>query len=518
MLVRTYRGRVAAPVAGVVAPVALVAYAGLAALVALAALAAPGPARADPFIAPGRTELRADLQTLADAGIITAPVTAWPLNWQSIVGGIDDADPAVLSPAVQAALDRVRTELRLDAQTHRLLPHVRLGGTTEPPALFSFSATPRETGELEGGASYTGDRLSFNLRATRAIDSYDDWRPDGSYAGFAIRNWAVVGGYPERWWGPGIQGSLILSTNARPVPQIGVERISASAFEPGWLRWLGPWTVSSFIGELDDPRVVEDAKLFGFRMTARPLPQLEVAFSRTAQLCGAGRPCGIEQLTNMLLGRDNRGVNVDAADEPGNQLAGLDGRWSFTGRPFAFYWQWIGEDSRRGGPQIGSWLRLVGAELTGPVAATAWRHRTWFELADTTCQEGGGGFGDTKYNCAYEHSTYQTGYRYEGRPLGHTTDTDSESLAVVSLFSGPGSSAWELGLSTVRINQAPTPNPRHSVSAAPARRHGVEVAHIRDLALGRLRLRLSLTELNNELTGLSERDANLALEWLVGYW
>jgi hypothetical protein len=297
-----------------------------------------------------------------------------------------------------------------------------------------------------------------------------------------------------------------------------MERISSRPFETRWLRWLGPWTVSSFIGELDDERVIEDANLFGFRMTARPLPQLEVAFSRTAQLCGEGRPCGLEEFGDMLLGKDNAGVNVDAEDEPGNQLAGFDGRWAFRDKSYALYWQWIGEDSRQGGPQIGSWLRLFGAELGGEIGSRGWRHRSYFEIADTTCQEGGGGFGGDKYNCAYQHGTYQTGYRYEGLSLGYPTDTDSESLAVISVLSSPGGATWELGAHSVRVNQGPVSGQPHSLSMNPASLYGGYAAYVRDLAVGRVRIRLGVDELRDQITGTTDSEPSLAFEWLVGYW
>ena len=475
------------------------------------------PALAEPFIAPGWIGLRVDVQTLADAGVIAAPVTTWPISWQALTGSVDAAEVADLTPAARMALERIRGEMRIAEATHRLQPHVRLGGISEPVALRGFGYAPRDEGELEGGISFTGDRLSFNIDATYAVDA-DDWRFDGSYFGLAIKNWAVIAGYPERWWGPGIQGSLILGTNARPVPQIGMERISAHGFETRWLRWLGPWTVSSFVGQLDDERAIKDANLFGFRMTARPLPQLEVAFSRTAQLCGEGRPCGLEEFGDMLVGRDNVGVNVDAEDEPGNQLAGFDGRWAFTGRSYALYWQWIGEDSRQGGPQIGSWLRLFGAELNGAIGSRGWRHRSYFEIADTICQEGGGGFGGDKFNCAYQHGTYQTGYRYEALALGYPTDTDSESLAVISVLSSPGGATWELGAHSVRVNQGPLSSQPHGLSTNPASLYGGYAAYVRDLPVGRVRIRLGVDELRDQITGLTDREPSLAFEWLVGYW
>ena len=48
------------------------------ALSACALLLAAGAAAADPWIEPGDAGLRHDLQLLADAGILDAPLTAWP--------------------------------------------------------------------------------------------------------------------------------------------------------------------------------------------------------------------------------------------------------------------------------------------------------------------------------------------------------------------------------------------------------------------------------------------------------
>jgi hypothetical protein len=473
---------------------------------------------AQPFIEPGRSDLRVALQQLADDNVIKAPITAWPISWQSIVADIEDADRALLSTESRAALDRIDTELTFAEQTQRFLPHVRIGAANDPVVIRSFASTPREKGELEAGISYTGNVLSFKVNVTRAWDSTDDWRLDGSYVGFATNQWSFVAGYPERWWGPGMQGSLILSTNARPLPQISLQRLSADGFEHPWLRWLGPWTVTTFIGQFDDTRVVNDALLFGARLTARPLPQLEFAFSRAAQLCGDGRSCGFDDFGNMLIGKDNRGRNVSAEAEPGNQLAGMDGRWSFRERPLAVYWQWIGEDSRQGGPQIGSWMRMIGAEFTGGIRSSSWRHRSFIEMTDTTCQTGGLGFGGNKFNCAYQHGTFQTGYRYEGRPLGYTTDADSEAMSIISVLTGPKNQSFELAAYSIRVNQGPVAGQPHSLSMTPASRYGIDFSHLRDLPIGQLRLRLSLAEQRNQLTGLTDSDSAIALEWLVGYW
>ena len=69
----------------------------------------PRWAAAGPWIEPGDLALRHDIQTLADAGVIRAPVTSWPLSWGDILNDTADFDDAAsLSDAESAALTRVR--------------------------------------------------------------------------------------------------------------------------------------------------------------------------------------------------------------------------------------------------------------------------------------------------------------------------------------------------------------------------------------------------------------------------
>ena len=138
---------------------------------------------------------------------------------------------------------------------------------------------------------------------------------------------------------------------------------------------------------LDDERVVDDAWFFMARGSFRPLRGLEIGITRTAQWCGVNRPCSLGTFGDLLLGNDNRGVNVDAEDEPGNQLGGFDIRWVLPkDLPVALYMQWIGEDGRGGGGAIGSWLRQLGAEYWRQVGNFS--HRTHIEISDTMCRKG----------------------------------------------------------------------------------------------------------------------------------
>jgi len=347
------------------------------------ALASMRAADAAPWVAPGDMALRSDLTTLADVGVLRSPITGWPIPWGDVIAAVDDADRVSLSPAATVALRRVRARARAETTIREPRRWVRAAAAEKPLTIRRFDDSPRETGELAGGIGWLGERLAVELNASYvSIDSANpaaddtELRLDGSFAGVALGNWMLVAGYPERWWGPGWDGSLILGTNARPTPQIALSRNSATPFESRWLRWIGPWTLTTFMGQLDDERVVTDALLFGLRLTFKPVPSLEIGLSRTAQWCGDGRPCDAEAFGNLLIGRDNKGVNV-SGDEPGNQLAGFDVRWvaPWLEQSTAIYLQWIGEDTRQGGPQIGSWLRQIGGEYSGLAFGGRWSHK-----------------------------------------------------------------------------------------------------------------------------------------------
>ena len=58
----------------------------------------------------------------------------------------------------------------------------------------------------------------------------------------------------------------------------------------------------------------------------------------------------------------------------------------------------------------------------------------------------------------------------------------------------------------------------HMLSVTPASYYGFDVAHVRDLPLGRLRIRVGASELKDSTTGSAERDTSIAFEWMVGYW
>jgi hypothetical protein len=475
-------------------------------------LAAPLPAIAEPLAAPGDFLLRHDLELLNDTGVINMPLTAWPVSLGDVHNALGEMDSFGLSDAQAAALSRLKQRLgwELDLGT----PDFTFGASAaaEPRVIRSFENTPREDSEVFAKAWWLGEWFTMNLQATYAFDPADgdEFRPDGTYAGVVLGNWVLTAGWQERWFGPGRNGSLILSNNARPTPGIALSRNISAPFETKWLSWMGPWTLTTFMTELDDERVVNNALLFGLRGSFRPLPGLEIGLSRTAQWCGDDRPCDFSTFIDLLVGKDNPGINVDLEDQPGNQLAGIDIRWALPGKiPAALYMQWIGEDGRSDG-LVGDWLRQLGVETWGRIGSVS--HRTYFEVADTQCRQGGFGFSDPDPNCAYGNTTYQTGYRYKSRVIGYGTDGDGLSYSLGSTLVQSGGQIWNITLRFMEINRAGRPDPVHTLSPVPLDQVDIQVSHERQTRFGRFYVGIGFRE-QDPSAGESLSDFTGFLRW-----
>lgn len=472
-------------------------------------------ANANPVLAPGNTVLRDDLQLLNDSGVIDIPLTAWPVSINDVALATAGALPDKLSPSVQAALFRIREQQHYAMAIDDPVFNFDISAAYNPIFIRSFEDTPREEGELQLSYAWLGERFAVNLAASIVANPWDgdEFRPDGTFLGMALGNWMLTAGWQDRWWGPGRNSSLILSTNARPAPGVAIQRSASHPFKTKWLRWVGPWTLTSFISRLDDERYVNDALLFGIRGSFRPPGTgLEIGISRTAQLCGDGRPCSLSTFIDMFLGNDNKGVNVDPPDEPGNQLGGLDIRWRLPRQvPIALYMQWIGEDGRGGGEGIGAWLRMAGMEFWGQLGSTS--HRTFFEVADTSCHEGGFGFSDAVPNCAYEHSIYQTGYRYKGKAIGYSTDGDSLSYSLGSTLVQSGGHSWNILLRYMELNRIGDTNTRNTVSPSSSTVADLHLSYHRQTSLGVFQIGVGLADVDGPVAEEVDNDASAYIQW-----
>lgn len=471
----------------------------------------PLAAVAGPWVDPGDTALRHDIQLLADAGLIDAPVTQWPLSWGDLLRSGEEPGRA-LSEAEASAWGRVQRHARAARVTGEWRQTVRVAGGTEARTLRDFAATPREQAELELGVEWTGNRAAVRLQGQYALDAEDDreWRGDGSYAGLALGNWMLAGAISDRWWGPGWQSSMILSNNARPIPAFTIDRNSTAPFESKWLHWIGNWDLVALWGFLEDDRDIANARFFGLRATVRPARFLEIGLSRTAMWCGSGRPCDFSTFGDLLLGRDNADDNVAVKDEPGNQLGGYDVRLSGAalGVPVALYTQRIGEDEQNFKPAL--FLTQFGLETWGRID-TLGNFRVWLEAADTLC--GGNITGGGLPDCAYNHPIYSTGMRYRGRSIGHTADNDAKIWSLGVLLNDDRDRSWSLTLTTGDLNRVGNPDPANTVTPVKQEYRGAQLLHSRALGVGTLQASVGFESRKTTDTGETDDDWQGFLEW-----
>jgi hypothetical protein len=239
------------------------------------------------------------------------------------------------------------------------------------------------------------------------------------------------------------------------------------------LSLLGPWRFITFMGQLEGDRDdYENPWLFGMRMEIRPIPSLQIAASRSAQWCGDGRPCDLGTFWDLLIGNDN---DQDLDEQPGNQLAGFDLRWTWPGArvPLALYAQGIGEDEA--GFMPSKYLGLFGAETWGEAFGGTWRAH--LEYADTACDFPSS---PPEFGCAYTNVIYTDGYRYRDRALGHSMDADGEMLGLGALWVDSSGSEWSALLRDVDINRAGAA-PLHSLADGPVELTDFQLTHRRNL-------------------------------------
>jgi hypothetical protein len=408
---------------------------------------------AEPFLAPNDPFLRHEIRLLGDEGGLNSLQNTWPLDLGGLHAMRSNTDHGYPNYLLDQRLSQEENSGWSPIST-------TLGLADDRVTARGFGPEPRSSFATNVSASWMNDRFAAKLSLNAFYGMPRDWNGrkdegfalDGSYIAARLGNWSASFGQQERWWGPGWDGSLILSTNARPIPALSIDRRIAEPFETKWLSWIGPWSFHSFIGRMEEERTVPNPYLWGMRGEVKPtiLGGLEVGFFRMIQLGGEGRPEGLSTWADAFLSQDNYGGNTgrtDRSKEPGNQLAGIDLRWKVLDAPFALYGQVAGEDEDNFLPNslmfqygIEGWAKLSDSTI-----------RVFAEYADLTSYWW---TGDPRTrNISYGHHIYKEGYRYRGRPIGHWADQDSQIFSIGGLLQRMDGIGWGATLRAGDLNE-----------------------------------------------------------------
>ncbi|MCU4311807.1 capsule assembly Wzi family protein [Acinetobacter variabilis] len=362
--------------------------------------------------------LRTDLNWLNQQGVIQISTSTWPMSGDEIQRALSQAK--ISTPVQQKVMDAVLTYLNADNQLLKAALFAETDHKYLPQAFGDQEKSQYQAGlELNAGGSQWDARLRVNAEKDPQIDHDQDVNVEGSYiAGKLWNQWLIAGQIPT-YWGPGHEGSLIRGDASRPVYGITAQRAEQTAFSSKWLSWIGPWQYQAFAGQLDNYDAVPDAKLIGLRVTAQPLPYLELGASRAIQWGGEGRPENFDSLWDAIIGKDN--VYGDTVN-PSNQIAGFDARLNLqplVQMPLGIYAQYVGEDEAGGLPA--KKMYLAGVDYSSSYQNMP--YQLYSEWADTRTN-------GKAHGISYNHSVYTDGFYQHGYPLAHAMGGDGQMISV----------------------------------------------------------------------------------------
>jgi hypothetical protein len=402
-------------------------------------------AQAAPFAETGNSQLRADIFLLGNAGLTHDFSGQWPLPWAPLLSELEISAAQGAGPALGAAARRVQARAR---EQGGFSGAMMLGVTTMPAVVHGFGSLSREKGQAQLSLGYNGGRTAFRLSLGAITGNFTGrsfkFMPDESFIAQKIGDDVVVyGGWVSHWWGPGWISALSLSNNARPMPQVGIQRAGGASSWPV-VSWLGPWQAEFFIGLMDDPRRDRNTVFNAVRIAFQPVEGLEIGLSRTEQICGENHPCVPLRDTFDFY---NDLANVNATNDQGQ----IDVRWShaFFGIPTQFHMSMMNEDSSPVTHSVTSHQFGVTAFL--PVGRAS-PLRLTLEYTDTVPTRNIFGFGSVFHGAAYNNGGYVDGMRYRGRTLGFSLDSDSRLLSLQGAWTDSRGRFWELTYHNAHIS------------------------------------------------------------------
>jgi len=240
-----------------------------------------------------------------------------------------------------------------------------------------------------------------------------DLRLQGGGVTLSLGRVDLFAGRQELWWGQGRHGTLILSNNARPLDMLRLSTPEARSL-PWLFRYLGPFHFDLFVSRLEAERVVPEPYLGGMRLAIKPSSWFEIGASRTSIFGGKGRPSvGFGDFVEVVIGTNPPAGSSDNA----NSIAALDARLRIA--PLAgleLYGEFGGEDEANHFISKPAWL---GGAFFPQLDANG-RLALRLEYANLSFSDNGPVW--------YRHSTYASGYTYNGRFLGHHAGGDSRDL------------------------------------------------------------------------------------------
>jgi hypothetical protein len=453
----------------------------------------------------GDAQLRSDIELAVAAGVLDNITTQGPQPWTAMLGDLGRHEHSGDLPAqVRGAVERLSERGVDDLRLHKARLSISVDVASDPTDVRAYDALGYSQAQAQIAYDYLATSTAVHLSVGARKASNSDKQTfvlDGTYIAQRLDDVVVYAGWVPHWWGPGWISGLTLSTNARPMPQVGFSRTTSQASDWWLLNWLGPWQFDGFVGLLDGPRDARNTAYIALHFAFNPLPGFEIGLSRTTQMCGSGHPCQplVEYFT---FSNDDEHINQT------NEEASVDLRYTSTlsNVPYAVYAQFMNEDTN---PVIHSGSsRVYGGTVWLPVEGVAARLTLEYANSIATKDIWGGGM---LHGFSYNNYSYKDGMRYRGRTLGFSLDSDSV------LYSAQAAAVDESGRTyTLTYHRALVSHPLNTwgnvVSTEPVRFNVVELRTRLPVDLDPLKTRVEIAARWQSDQPRPERGSQLALE------
>lgn len=457
---------------------------------------------AAPWVEADNVYLRADIQLLADHQVIKAPINRFPLMWADIAADLDEVNLNTLDDNLNRSYQRVIFHLN-QAKNPSQPASIKVAAATDRPKFKHFGDSQSEKTEITSSKTFVGSNFAAHLEIHNVSDAIDDksFRLDGSYLAYRLGNWNIIGGAVPMWWGPGWDSALLMSTNARPVPGISLNRQQALAFETPWLSWIGPWSFNTFMGKMEDNgRTIPNTLLWSSRLSVKPFSSLELGFSRSTMWGGEGRGNGFSDFWDVVTPSESDNKEDNPTDV--NDLGSIDFRWSTSalGQSFGVYYEMGFEDYGISSITPSKRSHLAGIDTDFFFGDDL--YSVFFEASDTYHAE---------CACIYEHDVYRTGYRYRGKEIGSTYGSNASSVTLGVIAQPENDSYWQASVSKIELNK----NNENKLVATDALSHQdiLELRGSYRFTWAKSRWEVGALARKTEMNNNTENDFEASLSW-----
>jgi len=201
-------------------------------------------------------------------------------------------------------------------------------------------------------------------------------------------------GKDENWLGQGFRGNITLTNNAENFTQVKL-----SSPEPFDVKYIGAMKYALIFSRFENTKtgsVERQPWFYAFKLSVKPVDNLEIGFNLGRQLGGPGVNNSISDNIRGLIG----GTNSDNS----NGLAGFEARYRIPWlRNTELYGEFSGEDTAAFWPIVESYV----AGFYIPRLTTDGRNDFRFEFFQGN-------------QILYTNGTFPEGYIYKGMPIGHS--------------------------------------------------------------------------------------------------